>query len=150
MTIFLVLGLFAGLYMIWLLFSLAVYALPVGAGIALALWLYDHSYGYPVAILGGLGVGITVLIVGQFLLSVVCSPAIRMMIGLLFAVPAGVAGYHAVEAVLQLAIDAGPLLSALSWAGGLVIAATAWKRLACPALTEAAPQPYSRSIASAD
>ena len=40
MTLFLVLGLFAGLYMLWLLFSLAVYALPVATGISLAFWMF--------------------------------------------------------------------------------------------------------------
>src|SRR3546814_1754910 len=51
MTIFLVLGLFAGLYLLWLLFRLAVYALPVASGISLAFWMRDHDYGYLAAIL---------------------------------------------------------------------------------------------------
>ena len=57
MTIFLVFGLFAGLYMLWLLFSLATYALPVGAGVALALSLRGHDYGYATAILCGFVAG---------------------------------------------------------------------------------------------
>ena len=51
MTIFLVLGLFAGLYMLWLLFSLAVYALPLATGVSLAFWMHDHGHGYPASIL---------------------------------------------------------------------------------------------------
>lgn len=53
MTIFLVFGLFAGLYLLWLLFRLATYALPGAAGISLAFWMRDHDYGYLAAILGG-------------------------------------------------------------------------------------------------
>lgn len=130
MTIFLVLGLFAGLYMIWLLFHLATYALPVGAGITLAFWMRDHDYGYLAAILGGLTAGIAILLVGQFLFALIRSPVLRLALLLVFAVPAGLAGYHAVRGVMGLAIDPGMALSLLSWTGGIAIAFTAWTRLA--------------------
>lgn len=129
MTIFLVLGLFAGLYMIWLLFTLAVHALPVGAGINVAFWMRDHDHGYVAAILGGLAAGIAILLIGQFLFAVVRAPALRLVLALMFAIPAGIAGYHAVQGVMQLAIDPGTLLSVLSWTGAVVIAFSAWSRL---------------------
>lgn len=145
MAIFLVLGLFAGLYVLWLLFSLAVYALPVATGISLAFWMRDHDYGYLAAILGGFAVGISVPVVGQFLFAAIRSPIIRIPIGLLFAIPAGVAGYHAVQGVMGLAVDPGMMLSTLSWIGGFTIAITAWTRLASfeiaePAQTAADPR----------
>lgn len=130
MTIFLVLGLFAGLYLLWLLFRLAVYALPVASGISLAFWMRDHDYGYLAAILGGFAAGVAVLVIGQFLFTVIRSPIVRLAIALLFAIPAGIAGYHAVQGVIGLAIDPGMMLSTLSWIGGGIIAVTAWIRLA--------------------
>ncbi|OJY65251.1 MAG: hypothetical protein BGP16_12560 [Sphingobium sp. 66-54] len=130
MTIFLVLGLFAGLYLLWLLFRLAVYALPVATGISLAFWMRDHDYGYVAAIFGGFAAGVVVLVVGQFLFTVIRSPIVRLAIALLFAIPAGIAGYHAVKGVIGLAIDPGMMLSTLSWIGGGIIAVTAWIRLA--------------------
>lgn len=130
MTLFLVLGLFAGLYMLWLLFSLAVYALPVAAGISLAFWMHDHGHGYPAAILGGFAGGVAVLVAGQLLLAYVRSPLIRLGVALLFVLPAGIAGYHAVYGIAGLAIDPGAMLSLLSWAGAIMIAGTAWTRLA--------------------
>ncbi|MBO9378080.1 hypothetical protein GG804_15010 [Sphingomonas histidinilytica] len=129
MTIFLVLGLFAGLYLLWLLFRLAVYALPVAAGISVAFWMRDHDYGYLAAALGGFAAGAVVLVVGQFLFTVIRSPIVRLAIALLFAIPAGIAGYHAVQGVIGFAIDPGMLLSTLSWIGGFIIAVTAWIRL---------------------
>lgn len=129
MTIFLVLGLFAGLYMIWLLFNLAVHALPVGAGICIAFWMRDHGHGYVAAILGGLAAGIAILLIGQLLFAIVRAPILRFVLALTFAIPAGVAGYHAAQDVMQLAIEPGTLLSALSWIGGVVIAFSAWSRL---------------------
>ncbi|MFC0687680.1 hypothetical protein [Novosphingobium clariflavum] len=130
MTIFLVLGLFAGLYLLWLLFRLAVYALPVATGISLAFWIRDHDYGYLAAILGGFAAGVAVLVVGQLLFTVIRSPIVRLAIALLFAIPAGIAGYHAVQGVIGFAIDPGMMLSTLSWIGGVTIAVTAWIRLA--------------------
>lgn len=130
MTIFLVLGLFAGLYLVWLVFRLAVYALPVAAGISVAFWMRDHDYGYLAAILGGFAAGVAVLVVGQFLFTLIRSPIIRLAIALLFAIPAGIAGYHAVQGVVGLAINPGAMLSSLSWIGGVTIAVTAWIRLA--------------------
>lgn len=130
MTIFLVLGLFAGLYLLWLLFSLAVYALPVATGISLAFWMRDHDYGYLAAILSGFAAGIIVLVIGRFLFTAIRSPIVRLAIALLFAIPAGIAGYHAVQGVIGLAIDPGMMHSTLSWIGGVTIAVTSWIRLA--------------------
>lgn len=140
-TIFLALGLFAGLYLLWLLFNLATYALPVATGISLAFWMRDHDYGYSAAILGGFAAGIAVLAIGQFLFAVIRSPIVRLAIALLFAIPAGVAGYHAVRGVMGLALDPGTTLSTLSWIGAVVIAATAWTRLASFEVSDVAAPP---------
>ncbi|MDD3800375.1 MAG: hypothetical protein PHE36_14485 [Novosphingobium sp.] len=138
MTIFLVLGLFVGLYLLWLLFRLAVHALPVATGIGLAFWMRDHDYGYLAAILGGFTAGIAVLVIGQFLFTVIRSPIVRLAIALLFTIPAGVAGYHAVRGVIGLAIEPGTMLSTLSWIGAVTIAVTAWVRLASFEISEPA------------
>lgn len=123
MTIFLVLGLFVGLYMIWLLFHLAVHALPVSADIATAFWMHaaDHGYLASIATGFGVGVGIAILIVGQILFGLIHAPILRFMLAMTFAVPAGIAGYHAVRGVAGLALDPGMLLSILSWGGTVVI-----------------------------
>src|SRR3546814_13922739 len=65
----------------------------------LAFWMRDHDYGYLAAILGGFAVGVAVLVIGQFLFTVIRSPIVRLAIALLFAIPAGIAGYHAVQEI---------------------------------------------------
>ena len=142
MTIFLVLGLFVGLYMIWLLFNLAVHALPVGGGISIAFWMRDQDYGFSAAIFGGIAAGIAILLIGQLLFASARSPMVRLVLALLFAVPAGSAGYHAVQGVMKLAIDPGTVLSALSWIGGVVIAGIAATRLASSGTSKAATSAY--------
>jgi len=138
MTIFLALGIFAGLYMIWLLFSLAVYALPVSTGIGVAFSMHGHGYGILLSTLAGCATGIAILIIGRGLFAVVASPAIRLGLALLFAIPAGVAGYHSVHGLGRLVLDPGAFLSILSWVGALAVAAAAWAKLAAFAID--APQ----------
>ncbi|MEW6626959.1 MAG: hypothetical protein AB1431_09265 [Pseudomonadota bacterium] len=129
MTIFLVLGLFIGLYMIWLLFHLAVHALPVCAGIAIAFWMHGHDHGYLASIAAGLGAGVAIFVTGQLLFAMIRTPILRLVLASIFATPAGIAGYHAVRGIAGLALDPGMLLSALSWSGAVAIAASAWTRL---------------------
>lgn len=92
MTLFLVLGRFAGLCMIWPPFNLAVPALPVGAGISIASWMRDHDHGYIAAILGGFAAGIAILLIGQFLFAAIRAPLLRLALVVMSAIPADSAG----------------------------------------------------------
>ena len=82
----------------WLLFALAVYALPLFAGVTAGLTTY-HS--------------------GAF---------IRAGIALLFAVPAVIAGYHAALGLAHIGIPAEGWRQAMALIGAIVVAATAWTR----------------------
>ena len=90
MTIFLILGAVAGLYVLALLFRLASYALPVYAGLTCAFLLLRHDVGHLGAILGGLSAGIATLLTGQGLIAFVRSPLLRVGIAFLFAIPGGI------------------------------------------------------------
>lgn len=129
MTIFLVLGLFAGFYMLWLLFYLATYALPFYVGLGSGLWLYSSGDGILLSIMLGFLAGVAVLMAGRILFQVVGSPLVRGAIAALFAIPAGFAGYQAVHGVVGLAIANGVILSAISGIGALAIAGTASRRI---------------------
>jgi hypothetical protein len=145
MTIILILGVFAGLYVLWLVFSLAIYALPLWAGVTTAFFMHNHGQSLVASILGGFAVAILILAGGQVLFSTVRSPLARLGLALLYAVPAGIAGYHAVYGIGTMAIGAGAIVTILSWIGAFVIAAAAWRRLttldvsASPAQPAAAP-----------
>ena len=129
MTLFLLLGLFAGLYAIALLFRLAIHALPVMAGIGGAFMLHGHGAGLFTAGAIGLGLGIGLFLTGQSLFAATRSPLPRFLLGATFAIPAGIAGYHAVGAVAGIVIDPGVSLSVLSWLGAAMIGASAVARL---------------------
>lgn len=132
MTLALILGGAVALYLIWLLFRLAAYALPVYSALGTGLYLLEHHHGYGTAIAGGLAVGVAVLLVGQFLMAFARSPLLRFLVALLFAVPAGAAGYQAARGLGGMMIDPGAGLTALSLFAAALTASSAWRGLGSP------------------
>jgi hypothetical protein len=127
MTIFLIVGAVAGLYVLALLFRLASYALPVYAGLACAFLLLGRDVGHLGAILGGLVAGIATLLIGQGLIAFICCPLLRAGIALLFAIPAGIAGFQAAHALGSMATDNGMLLAILGSISALATSLSAWR-----------------------
>lgn len=127
MTIFLILGAVAGLYVLTLLFRLASYALPVYVGLTCAFLLLRHDVGHLGAILGGLSAGIATLLIGQGLIAFVRSPMLRVGIALLFAIPAGIAGFQAAHALGSLATDNSMLLAILGYIAAMATSLSAWR-----------------------
>lgn len=149
-TTMLVIGIVLGLaglgFLCWLLFALAVYALPFFAAVTLGLAAYGGASG-PIgaigAILFSLIAGVVTLGVGQIAFAVVRSPLIRAAIGLLFAAPAALAGYHV---TLGLARIAGPFdgwQEGFAIIGAIVVGGTAWVRM-----TRYAPPEAGQSVAA--
>ncbi len=127
MTIFLILGAVAGLYVLALLFRLASYALPVYAGLTCAFLLLRHDVGHLGAILGGMAAGIATLLIGQGLIAFIRSPMLRAGIALLFAIPAGFAGFQAAHALGSLATDNSMLLAILGSIAAMATSLSAWR-----------------------
>ena len=127
MTIFLILGAVAGLYVLALLFRLASYALTVYAGLTCAFLLLRHDVGHLGAILSGLSAGIATLLIGQGLIAFVRSPMLRVGIAFLFAIPAGIAGFQAAHALGSLATDNSMLLAILESIAAMATFLSAWR-----------------------
>jgi len=79
--------------MCWLLFNLAVFALPLFIGLNAGTWAYGTGAGWLGAILIGLVAAGLTLAVGQGLLMLVRPIWARILIALAFVAPAGVAGF---------------------------------------------------------
>jgi len=116
-------------YLCWLLFPLAVYALPLFAGVTAGLATYHSGSGPIGAIIVGLIASSITLIVGQIAFMTLRSPLIRAVIALLFAVPAAVAGYYAALGLARIGIPAEGWRQAMAMTGAIVVAATAWARM---------------------
>lgn len=126
----LILSVFAIGFFCWLLFTLAVYALPCFVGMTAAFAAYHHSYGVLDSGVIGILAGALTLAAGQFLFAWVRVPILRAGIALLFAAPAAVAGYHATLGIAHIAMPHDTLSTVLAYIGAALVGATAWARMA--------------------
>ena len=139
---------FVGLaYLCWLLFALAVYALPLFVGASLGLAAYHGGSGPIAATIVGLIASSITVVAGQFVVTRVRSPLIRAAIALVFAAPAAVAGYHAALGLAQLGVPVEAWRQVLALIGAVAVAATAWSRMAlvAPLVCERASPVHLRS-----
>jgi len=124
-----ILSVFAIAFFCWLLFTLAVYALPFYAGLMAALVAYHHGYGALGSGLIAIVVGAGVLALGQFLFAAVRLPILRVCIALIFAIPAAIAGYYATLGIAQICMPVGTLSHILACVGAALVGGTAWSRM---------------------
>lgn len=129
----------------WLLFTLAVFALPFFAGVSAGTWAYQTGAGWLGAILIGLVAAALTLGLGQFLLASIRPLWIRLLIALAFVAPAALAGYHATHGIVQHTMPSDTWQIIFSVIGAIVVGATALIRVTAIA----APGPNGRNVARA-
>ena len=116
-----------------LAYRLAVYALPVMLGFAIARIAYQTGAG----MIGASIIGFIAGAVAYALLSVLFvslrSPAARIAVGLVFALPAAGAGYALVSGISTNAIPSELWRLMFCVLGGLLVGAAAFTRLSVPA-----------------
>jgi hypothetical protein len=117
-------------FLCWLLFALAVQALPVFVGFAAGMAAYHSGSGEIGAFLVGLIAGALTFAAGQIAVAAFRSPLIRTAIALVFALPAAMAGYHAALGLAQFGVPAELWQRAFALFGAVAVGATAWARLA--------------------
>lgn len=131
---------FAGLgFLGWLLFSLAVYALPFFAGVTAGLLAVHTGAGLIGAIVVGIFAAVGTLVVGQMVFTSARSPLACVFVALAFAAPAAYAGYDVIHGLAVLTTPSEVWRRALAVAGALVIGAIAWIRVT--AFRPAVPMP---------
>jgi hypothetical protein len=133
LAIGIVLSLFGIGSLCWLVFTLAVYALPFFAGMSAGLAAYHSGAGVIGALVVGVAAGAVTLIAGQFIFATFTSPLLRGLIALLFAAPATVAGYHATLALARLGVPAEGWREVFAVIGAIAVGATAIVRIAAMA-----------------
>jgi hypothetical protein len=116
-------------FLCWLLFTLAVCALPFFAGVSVGTWAHGTGAGP----LGALAVGIVAagvtLAIGQLSLTFVRPTWARLSITLLFTAPAAMAGYHATLGLAKLAMPSVSWQVAFSIVGAVAVGITAYIRM---------------------
>ena len=109
-----------------LLFRLSIYALPLFVAFLAASATYRSGSGILAALAAAAIAAIGLLAVAQLALAFAKSDLTRAAIGIAFAAPATVAGYHAVHGIAIATMPPGAWQLAVSLLGGAVIAAASW------------------------
>ncbi len=136
-------------FICWVLFNLAVYALPFFAGVSAGMLAYQTGAGAIGAMLVGLVAGVVTLVFGQLLFASIRTPAIRSVVALVYAGPAAIAGYHAVHGLSAIGGAEDSWRQAFSVTGAMVIAGVAWSRMSLlrPGGHSGTSEPSQRTVA---
>lgn len=114
----------------WLLFTFAVYALPLFVGVTVGMWAYGTGAGY----IGGFIIGAVtagaVAIIGRLIFAFARPLWIRLIIALMFAGPAAVAGYAATHGIAKHLMPSEGWQMAFSIVGAIAVGITALFRMA--------------------
>lgn len=112
----------------WLVFTLAVNALPFFVALSVGKLAFDSGAGAIGAIVISMTAAVVTLIAGRsFVMS--RSKAVRSVALAVFAVPAAAAGYHVTYGILGLGETAEAWRLGLGVAGALVTTAVAFRRM---------------------
>jgi hypothetical protein len=109
-----------------LLWRLAIYALPLWCGGAAAWWVHGAGGGWGIALIAGVAAAAAILITGHTLLGVAQSPQLRASVGLAFAAPAAIAGYHAAHGITAAFAITGPASPIMSISAAAATGLAAW------------------------
>ena len=129
----------------WLLFTLAVFALPFFAGLTTGGWAYHTGAGWMGAILIGVVAAGLTLGLGQLLLGIVRPLWARLLIALAFVAPAALAGYHATHGIVKHTVPSETWQLVFSVIGAVAVGVAAFARVT----GMAAAGPVGRSPAGA-
>jgi hypothetical protein len=124
-----ILGAFGVGFLCWVLFTLAVYALPFFAGVTAGLAAFHSGAGVIGSIVVGTVAGVLTLGAGQAAFAVSRSPFLRATIALLFAAPAAITGYHATLGLAQIGVPSAEWREAFAIIGAILVGGTAWGRM---------------------
>jgi len=113
----------------WLLFTLAVQALPLFIGAIVGVLLSQNGASAVLAIAIGLASAASAFGITRFLYATTKSRLARVAIALVLTGPAAFAGYHASLGIARIAISAGGWPETLALMGALVVGCVAFARL---------------------
>jgi hypothetical protein len=113
----------------WLIFTLAVYALPFFVGTNAGIWAFHSGAGLLGTSLFAVAVSGMTLAIAQIAFAMTRSLMLRALIAAAFALPAALAGYHVVLAMAQIGVPSPIWQGVFGCLGAVFIGGTAWTRL---------------------
>lgn len=125
----------------WLLFTLAVFALPAFVGVSAGIWAHASGAGLVGSIAVGFVTAIATLAIGHLLLALVRPMWLKLLIAVVFVAPAAIAGFHATHGIVKHLMPSETWQIVFSVIGAIAVGMTAFVRIAGMA---AAPPSASR------
>ncbi|MCK5749120.1 MAG: hypothetical protein KAH44_23095 [Oricola sp.] len=113
----------------WLLFTLAIYALPALGGVAAGMWAYQTGAGLPGSALVGLIGAIFVFGIAQFLILFARPMWVKLAVALAFVAPAAIAGFHATHGIVKHLMPSETWQTVFSVIGAVAVGITAFVRV---------------------
>lgn len=114
----------------WLLFNLAVFTLPLFAGVTVGVWAHGTGAGVPGAVIVGGLAALATFGLFQFLLLVLRPAWLKFVVLALFVAPAAIAGYHATLGIVKLTMPSDIWQVIFASLGAIAVGITAFMRLA--------------------
>tara|TARA_R110002126_G_scaffold141593_3_gene286717 strand:- start:392 stop:829 length:438 start_codon:yes stop_codon:yes gene_type:complete len=128
----------------WLLFTLAIYALPGLGGVVAGMWAYQTGAGLPGSVLVGLLGAALVFGFAQFLILFARAMWLKLAVALVFVAPATVAGFHATLGIVRHLMPSETWQTVFSVFGAVAVGITAFVRVT----SMAPPGPAGQTPAS--
>ena len=113
----------------WLIFELAVYALPFFTAVTVGMMALHSGAGVVGALLVGIGTAALTLVTGQFAFAIAKPMILRAVVAAVFVVPAGIAGYHLIFGLSRIGVPSLLWREIFACLGSAIIGATAWMRI---------------------
>ncbi|KIZ40129.1 MULTISPECIES: hypothetical protein [Rhodopseudomonas] len=139
-------SLFAVGLLCWLVFTLAVFALPAFVGVTTGAWANESGAGIAGAVVVGALAAAMTLAIGHLLIAFVRPMWLKLLVAIAFVAPAAVAGFHATHGIVKHLMPSEGWQIAFSIIGAAAVGITAFVRVAGMAAT---PGPSSRDLARA-
>ena len=130
----------------WLLFTLAVLALPAFVGVTAGAWAHGMGAGIPGAILIGTVAGAMTLAAGHLLITLARPTWLKLIMAAAFVAPAAIAGFHATHGIVKHLMPSDAWQTTFSIIGAAAVGISAFVRVAA---MPTAPAPSGRDLARA-
>ena len=114
----------------WLLFTLAVFALPAFVGATAGAWAHSTGAGILGAILVGAVAAALTLAAGHLLIAFVRPMWLKLAVAVIFVAPAALAGFHATHGIVKHLMPSDAWQITFSVMGAIAVAITAFIRVA--------------------
>ena len=114
----------------WLLFTLAVFALPAFVGATAGAWAHGTGAGLLGAILVGVVTAAVTFAIGQLLITFARPTWLKLAVAVIFVAPAAVAGFHATHGIGKHLMPSDAWQIAFSVVGAIAVGITAFVRVA--------------------